>query len=266
MKIFDAHVHLPIKDIWNLKNFDDKKKHLLAELKKYGVSGAIVIADSEPPGDIGYTEDLVTLFAKNKNIFVMGALSPLIDLENNILKMEKYLEQKEIIAIKIFPGHESYYLNDPRLIPIIQLCKKFDVPLAIHSGWDNPQYSATRYIIEIAKAHPSLRIVICHMHYPRIDLCYAITKKYKNIYYDISSLASEKHLTKQFLSTLNLAVKTCPGRIIFGSDYGDCSIADHIELINSLDTTEIRKQRIFFFNALRLYKIRTKRNCPIKKY
>jgi len=45
-------------------------------------------------------------------------------------------------------------------------------------------------------------------------------------------------------------------RIIFGTDYGDCCIEDHIDLVNSLNIDNYAKQRILYNNAVKLYKLK----------
>jgi len=47
---------------------------------------------------------------------VVGGISPLIDYANQLSILEKY-----IVAVKLFCGHEKFYLNDNRLIPIYQM-------------------------------------------------------------------------------------------------------------------------------------------------
>ncbi|MCL2483924.1 MAG: amidohydrolase family protein [Firmicutes bacterium] len=253
MKIFDAHTHLP--KIEEHFNFEKKKSILLKHLKEVNVVGAIVIADSEPTSPIGTPKECVELFKDTKNIFVMGAISPLLDFEKRYIEIEDLLKNKQIIAVKLFPGHEAFYLDDKRLEKVFKLCEKFDVPVAMHTGWENPEFSHPQFIAKIAKEHPKLKIVICHLYYPLIDLCYQITKEHKNVYYDISSIADEQENLEDVSLIFNTIAKENIDRIIFGTDYYMCSIADHIALVNSLDIKEEDKQKIFYDNAKRLYRL-----------
>ena len=186
--IIDAHLHLPCYDD-NLVSFEEKKVRLLDDLIKANVSGAIVIADSEESSPIGTPQECVELFSDTKNIFVIGGISPLIDYKVRLMQLEEYLKNKMIVGCKLYPGHESFYMDDARITDVIKLCEKFDVPLLVHTGWDNAQYNHPKYFVNIAKAHPDLRIVICHLYWPDIDFCYNTTSVYSNIYFDISSLA-----------------------------------------------------------------------------
>ena len=256
--IIDAHLHLPCYDD-TLLTLSDKKERLMDDLSKAGVSGAIVIADSELSSAIGTPQECVELFSDTDNIFIMGSISPLIDYENRLAQLDKYLTSGLIIACKLYPGHEAYYMDDPRLNNVFQLCIKHDVPLAVHTGWDEAQYNHPKYFAAIAQAHPELRLVICHLYWSDIDLCYDLTATYPNIYYDISSLAYEKEYFKKARDSLDRIAKINPERILFGTDYGMCSIQDHIDLVNSLDISTDSKNFIFCENAIRLYKLKQDR-------
>jgi len=92
---------------------------------------------------------------------------------------------KENCRSETVSGHEQFYLNDPRLESVFLLCEAFDVPVAVHTGWDNPHFNAPALFADIAGKHPKLKIVNCHLWYPKIDYCYEVTRDYQNIYYDI---------------------------------------------------------------------------------
>ena len=57
---------------------------------------------------------------------------------------------------------------------------------------------------------------------------------------------------------LEKTIKEDPYRIVFGTDYGMCSIGKHIELVNSLDIDDKCKENIFYRNALKLYNLNIK--------
>jgi hypothetical protein len=253
--ILDAHVHLPCYDD-TLITLEDKKVRLLEDLSKAGVDSAIVIADSELSSPFGTPQECVELFANTSNIFVIGGISPLIDYENRLSQIEGFLKDEMIVGCKLYPGHEAFYMDDERLGSIMRLCEKYNVPLCVHTGWDNAQYNHPNYFASIANEHPDLQIVICHLYWPEIDLCYNTTAAYPNIYYDISSLAYNKNFIEKTRASLNNIVQRNADRIIFGTDYGDCSIEDHIYLVNSLDIDNYAKQRILYNNAVKLYKLK----------
>jgi len=251
--MFDAHLHLPCFD--EHAALDVKKQRLLRDLAAAGVGGGIVISDSEASSPIGTPEECAALFADTNNIFVMAGISPLIDCAARMRAVTLLLRERKAIALKLFPGHEAYYLNDNRLAPVFALCEKYDVPLAVHSGWDNPQYNRPHYFAQIAREHPALRIVICHLCWPNIDQCFDKTAIFSNIYYDISSLADEADSLASTVFSLQRIAKTHVDRIIFGSDYGDCSISAHIQLVRAMGLGEQKERMVLESNAMKLYKL-----------
>lgn len=55
--------------------------------------------------------------------------------------MKHYLDKKLVVGIKLFTGHEAFYLTDERLKEVYELAIQYNVPVLFHSGWDNSQYS-----------------------------------------------------------------------------------------------------------------------------
>ncbi|ADU75679.1 hypothetical protein M972_112803 [Acetivibrio thermocellus AD2] len=249
--IIDAHMHLPVYS--GLETLEDKKIQLLADLERNKISAAVVMADSELQSAIGNNEECVNLFSDCDNVFVVAGISPLIDFQNNLNRIENYLCQKKIVGVKLYPGHEQFYLNDPRLESVFLLCEAFDVPVAVHTGWDNPHFNAPALFADIAGKHPKLKIVNCHLWYPKIDYCYEVTRDYQNIYYDISSLADDKGNKSKITEVLHRIANENPHRLIFGSDYGMCDPMAHIELVDRLPVSDETREMIFYKNAVRLY-------------
>jgi len=246
--IIDAHLHLPAYDD-SLTTFENKKDRLLEDLSKAGVDGAIVISDSEMSSIIGTPQDCIELFSGISNIFIMGGISPLIDYKARLLQLDEFLRKELIIACKLYPGHETFYMDDERLNDVFLLCEKYGVPLAVHTGWNNAQYNHPKYFAKIASEHPALRLVICHVCWPNIDLCFNMTAEFSNVYYDISSLAHKTDCIKNTRNSLNRIAQNNVEKIIFGTDYGVCSIKDHIDLVKSLNIDDNKKQLILSGNA-----------------
>jgi predicted TIM-barrel fold metal-dependent hydrolase len=251
--IFDAHLHLPCFD--ECVSLEDKKNRLLHDLKKANAIGGIVISDSELTSKIGTAEECINLLYDCPNIYVVGGISPLIDYKSRLEALDQLLSEGKLIGLKLYPGHEHFFMNDERLSNIYKICIKHDVPLLVHTGWDNPDYNHPKYFARIAEKYPNLRIVICHLWWPNVDLCYDVTAPYPNIYYDISSLAYDERYIDKTTTSLRRITMAHSDRIILGSDYGMCSIKAHIELARSLGLTQKEEQMILADNALRLYNL-----------
>ena len=140
MDIFDFHMHLPT----DFPTTEEKKKALLAEMKRNGVSKGVVISDSAIESEIGSLRECAELFSDTDNIFVVGGISPFFDYEGQLVLLEKFISEKKVSGIKIYCGHEPIYLDDEKLNPVYRIAEEYGVPVLFHSGWDNPQYSSPR--------------------------------------------------------------------------------------------------------------------------
>ena len=252
--IFDAHLHLPCFDPDSSLN--DKKLRLLNDIEKLDILGGIVIADSEKNSPIGNNEECLMLFNDCNNIFVMAGISPLIDYDDQLRFISENIKYGKIIGIKLYPGHEPYFVNDNRLEKVFKLCETVNIPMAIHTGWDNSEYNDPKYIAKIAQEHPKLKIVICHLWYPHISYCIKTTENNENIFYDISSLAHEQEKITEITLELSKIAQKYPDRLIFGSDYSACNIQLHIDLVNNLDILEKGKELIRWKNAIKVYNLK----------
>ena len=139
-----------------------------------------------------------------------------------------------------------------------------DCPIVVHTGWNsnNPEaakYNDPKYIIKIAKVFSKLKIVIAHYFWPRVEYCYKITRGLKNIYFDTSALADKEVVEKAGLEkikkVLEQSVKDNSESVLFGTDYPMGDFKAHIDLINSLGITKERKEKIFWKNAAKIFKL-----------
>jgi hypothetical protein len=197
-------------------------------------------------------------------LFLLGT----IDLETQgeawIRELERLAAEKRIVGMKIFPGHDPIYPTDPRLKPVYDLCQNFRMPMMIHTGWNSnhpeaAQFNDPKHIVQVAERYPRLKIIISHYFWPKVDYCFELTYGYANISYDTSGLADaeiieatgEGKIERVLLKTL--AEK--PNSILFGSDYGMCSLSDHLRMVQSLPVSKEIKDGIFWMNARRLFGI-----------
>jgi len=256
VKIIDAHMHLIVR----------KKDAYAKEMQKIGVGYAIAIPDNAPPGGKNI-DSLLEKIKDDKRFFAIGTVDILHDnIEFMTNKLDNLFKKRKIKGIKIFPGHDPIYPTDKRLIPFYKLCIKHNYPLIIHTGM-NPRHSEVakynnpQHIVKIAKQFPKLKIIIAHYFFQKIDYCYKMTKKYKNISFDTSGLqdkwvqkmAGGKEKVKRILEKTVKDGK----KVIFGTDWpcSRCEIKPAISLIRSLSISEKEKEDIFFNNANKIFRL-----------
>ncbi|MFX1475516.1 MAG: amidohydrolase family protein [Promethearchaeota archaeon] len=256
----DCHLHLPVRE--ELISFDDKKQCLLKALQANNIDYGIVIPDNVKDSPIGNLHQCIDLFKDEKHIFLMASVNILGAQQSRLQEFNELLKNKDIVALKIFPGHDEHLPNDERLIPFIELCLTYYTPFVIHTGQNIGNSEAARwndpkYIVDLANNYPQLKIVICHYYWPYLQYCYEVTRGYKNINYDVSGLADiqvERIIGKQKAKEiLEKTISDNPESVLFGSDFGGSDINPHIQLIESLDISNELREMVFSSNARNLF-------------
>lgn len=250
--IIDAHVHLPIgKDCDILCR---KREKLLQELARNHIDRCIVISDSCMESDIGNLNECVELFRESVNVNVVGGISPYFEFQTQLRKIRNYLDEKLIVGIKLYTGHEAFYLSDERLKDVYELAQQYDVPVLFHSGWDNYQYSDVNVATEVARQYPNLKLVCCHCFFPRIDKCQSLVK-YSNVYFDISSIADNMAILNDIEEKIKKLIEAAPKRVLFGSDYSGCNQEEHIQFVKNLKLNARLTEAVFAGNAKRVFRL-----------
>lgn len=76
------------------------------------MSHCIVISDSCLESVIGTLDECVELFAETTDVDIVGGISPFYEFSLQMVKLKQYLDKKLIVGIKLFAGHEAFYLID----------------------------------------------------------------------------------------------------------------------------------------------------------
>lgn len=250
--IIDAHVHLPVEN--GCVSWLDKKERLLNEMKTNGVEQCIVISDSTLVSPIGSLDDCVNLFCDENCVRVVAGISPFYEMQEQLLKINRFLDKRIIVGIKLFTGHEAFYLTDKRLSEIYDIALSYNVPILFHSGWDNIEYSDVDVVAEIAKRYPALKLVCCHCFYPEIKKWREFIDL-KNVYFDLSSIADNENIVSKIAEETKKMINAIPTRVLFGSDYSGCSQQEHVDFVKGLKLSRYIEDNVFYMNAKRVYQI-----------
>jgi predicted TIM-barrel fold metal-dependent hydrolase len=258
--LIDAHVHLPV--FAEQGNFEQARHKLLADLEQDGVDYAVLIPDNAPNSPIGDVDTCLRLVENEPRLFLLGTIDIQTQGQPWIARLGSLLAQRKIVGLKIFPGHDPIYPTDPRLAPVYDLCQMHHAPMVIHTGWNSnhpeaAQYNDPWYIVQVARDYPELPIVIAHYDWPEVDYCYELTHGYGNIYYDTSGLADEEVVRATGLDRIHRVLTETlaenPAKVIFGSDYAECSRQAHIALVERLQLQAQVREMVLWRNAVRLF-------------
>jgi predicted TIM-barrel fold metal-dependent hydrolase len=263
--IIDSHTHLSYVGE-NKKSFIEIKKELLASMKKYGIGYSVVIPDNVPNPQCADMKTLAEVIEDEKQFFSMGTINIFAGLNEQIKELEHLIIAKKICAIKLFPGHDPFYPTDERCQPVYDLCLKYDIPVVFHTGANTgnlecAKYNDPKYLVEIAKKYKKIKIVIAHYFWPKMEYCYELTKDLKNIYYDTSAMADPEVVEAsggwdKVLQILKKTVLKKPSNVLFGTDWPMCPMEKHLQMIKDLQLDSRTEEKIFYYNAVRVYKLR----------
>ena len=266
--IIDSHVHISLYE-GNAKSLEKSRDLLLQEMASNGIGYAIVIPDNlENLSDIADLEKAIELTAGHKEFFLLGSPQIIQRGSNELRKYRELLEKRIIKGLKFFPGHDPYNPMDERCLPYYDLAQELDCPVVFHTGdvssdpdiKDPLFYNDPKYIVEIAKKYPRLKVVITHFFWPKIEYCYEITKNSPNIYFELAGTADPEVLEKsggieKMKEVLEKTIQDRPDHIIFGTDWPMCDIKEHIDLVKSLTISKETQEKIFSKNAIEVYKL-----------
>lgn len=265
--MIDAHLHLPWQD--DFKTIVDKEKCLIDELNRNNVDRGILIADSLVESSIGNNQECLNVVEKHPHLSMVYGFTPLERYDEQLKEVEELLINKSIIGVKIYPGHDDFSMNDPRLNMVFELCMKYRVPLLIHTEWNHdfyPQYSHPYFIAQIANKFKDLKMICAHIWIPNSLEAIKHTLDCENVYYDMSSFAFDQDYRKLYpkanlipidesIKILNNLLIKIPDRIMFGSDFGTLKIDEHIDLVKKLSISDQTLQLLLCENAKKIYGI-----------
>ncbi len=266
--IIDSHVHISIFN----KNANDLKGAFLALLNDMDlnkINYSIVIPDNiKNLTNIADLEKASDLIKGNKRFFLLASPQIINRDANELENYKKLMKKGAIKGIKLFPGHDPYYPIDERCFPYYQLCQKYDYPVLFHTGINSndnkcSKYNDPKYLVQISKRYPRLKIGIAHFYWPKLDYCYEVTKNNPNIYFDILSLADKEVIKKsggieKVVSILKKTVNNRSDKVVFGTNWPMCKIKDHIDIIESLKLKSDIRKKIFYKNSINLYRLQVK--------
>ena len=96
-------------------------------------------------------------------------------------------------GVKFGPIYNGVGVLDPRLAPVIEHCRRNDLPLTMHMGTtfatNAPlEFGRPIHVDALASRYPDLKVVMAHMGHPWVDECIAVIRKNPNVYAEVSAL------------------------------------------------------------------------------
>lgn len=110
----------------------------------------------------GLAETLAFAKAHPGRIYVAPWIKPIEEPSPTERLLTLMNENRSLIkAIKFHPYCERLPIDDPRLLPYLELARSYNLPILVHTAVDAD--SSIGHLVNAAKANPDLRFVAAHM-------------------------------------------------------------------------------------------------------
>lgn len=266
MKIIDAHIHFcqdPYFDeIAELAGHKNTCDHLEKEYTMHNIAHGIVmgnrsllLSEQEYPEYLSYCVGLDSTCFNVEQVAEQARL------------VEKHLQRKSCVGIKLYPGYNHFYVYDSVLDPFYQLAMQYKKPVAVHTGMTATSRALLKYshpltLDEAAVRYPEVQFVMCHLGNPWIVDAVAVIEKNENVAADLSGLLegrianmpnffAEKHGYLEFVKAW-LEYLGGYERLMYGTDWPLANIANYIEFTQHIIPAR-HHDKVFFDNANRIY-------------
>jgi predicted TIM-barrel fold metal-dependent hydrolase len=222
---------------------DGTMTDLLKSAGEAGVNYILVHAVATKPSQV---ENVNTWISRHlsDHVFGFGTIHPLY---GNIVEELARIKKLGLKGIKLHPDFQEYYANDPSM-DIVYSNIEGVMPVLLHAGDENNDYSSPRRIADIVKRYPKLTVIAAHLGgYAQWDEAQEHLIG-KNLYIDTSSalwaIPPEKALA--------LIRRHGVEKVLFGTDYPLTRHREELERFESLGLEDWEKQLILFENAKKL--------------
>ncbi len=261
--VIDAHSHLQFRG-----DTIYTPEHLFQSMEDAGISHSLVIAEQTENNPTGVTnEEVITIAQNNPRIHAIGNID-FVHCEDSIAKLTRFLGEKKIVGVKLYPGYQNFYPNNEKLFPLYEYCQSNNYPVVFHTGLLEIGYpgllkqTQPLEIDEVAYRYPQLKIVLAHLGNPWLIDCAAVMYKNPNVYADFSALTPEgvnfsEEDSEDMYNSL-MEVRTFLGsfeKCLFGTDWPLYSQKDYLNASITIPMTDEEKELVFSQNAINIFNL-----------
>jgi predicted TIM-barrel fold metal-dependent hydrolase len=147
------------------------------------------------------------------------------------------------------PGHRMYY-------PFYAKCAELGIPIQIQIGHSAQHFLPTvanpMTLDRVAIDFPELTIVGIHIGYPWVEEMISVTWKHPNVFVGCDA-HSPKYWDPSFVRFINS--RRGQDKVLFGTDWPVIDFKRSVDEIEGLGLKDEVKKKLFWENAVRVYKL-----------
>ncbi len=266
MKLIDAHVHFCRDEYFDriavAAGHENNTLHLQEEYARRDIVHGVVMGNrSLSLIEHEYPDFLSYCIGLESSSFSETDLNLQADL------VEKHLQRKACVGIKLYPGYNRHYIYESSFDPFYQLAMRYRKPVAVHTGLTATsdallKYSHPLVIDEAATRYPEVSFVMCHIGNPWLVDAIAVLEKNRNVAADLSGILEGRleniaeffAQKKGYIEFIKMWLEYLGDydRLLFGTDWPLANLAGYIEFADRI-IPEAQREKVFFANANRIY-------------
>lgn len=269
--LIDAHVHVNSYDEDEPKTLEQTAEALFAAMEEAGVSHSVILTSYLVTPERPHVDDVIEHFGNDPRVTIIEGLRWRAEGERtDLFRMEERIRDGLVKGIKLYPGYESYAINDPSLETVFRLAQKYRVPVLVHTGDTYSKHAKVRYahpllVDDIAVDYPDVSFVMCHCGNPWFQDSAEVLYKNDNVYADISGLSLgdieadfEIYMIRKLKDMITYMGD--PGtQLMYGSDWPLVRMRSYVRFFRSLDLDEEQMEGVAWRTAAKLFRIDTNR-------
>ena len=201
-----------------------------AHYREQGLAAVLLGIDAEtttgvPPVPNDYIADAVR---RHPDVFIGFAAVDPWKGTLAVAELERAVRELGLRGLKLHPGVQQFFPDDPRFRPLWQACVSLGIPVLIHTGMmaagagtpggGGRKLKYTRpipHLDDLAAAFPELTIIAAHPSWPWQEEMLSVARHKANVYLDLSGW-SPRYFPAELVQQANTLLQD---RCLFGSDY-----------------------------------------------
>jgi predicted TIM-barrel fold metal-dependent hydrolase len=251
------------REIFFIGNKFQPLETFLLELDVSGLDRAVLLpidCTSTRGAPIWSNEQIAELCRMNERFIGFASVDP--HQPDAPAKLKRAIEDLGLRGLKLAPGIQEFYPNDPALYPLYEKAQELGIPILFHAGmtWEpraKAEYGRPIYFEDVAYDFPELKIVLAHLAWPWVVEAVALALKYPNVYLDTSALYFDNpkdfiHFAMADQVPVTVWERSLRKQLVFGSNYPRVEIKNMAAAVRSLGLSQGCLELVFRGNAERL--------------
>ena len=263
--IIDSHCHIypgkiAPKAVGSVESFydgltgkplDGTVGTLLVTGREHGITHFIVHSVATKPEQVSS----INRFLAASELTAEGAFTALGTMHPDSMNKQKDMDELMDLGlhgVKIHPDIQRFNLDDPKIMPVYEMCEAYGLPIVVHTGDYRYDFSNPERVVNVLKRFPNLKFIGAHFGGWSVwEKALQMLPDFPNITVDTSS--SFYGLTQE--KAVEIIRAYGAERVMFGTDYPLWTQQPEIDYLKRLDLTEKEFEDILRGTCARMFGI-----------